>query len=120
MVDAPLALVFGWHALAWQPWKTMRPGLLAVLHLGFAWLPVAFVLYAVQSLCLFAGHAPVLGLAPLHVLTIGYFGSMLVAMVTRVTQGHSGRPLEMGAVPWVCFVLLQGVVLLRVRAELGG
>jgi uncharacterized protein involved in response to NO len=59
-----------------------------------------------------------LGLAPLHVLTIGYFGSMLVAMVTRVTQGHSGRPLQMGAVPWACFVLLQGVLLLRVWAEL--
>jgi uncharacterized protein involved in response to NO len=118
LADAPLAVLFGWHALAWQPWKAMRPGLLAVLHLAFAWLPLAFALYAVQSLCLFAGHGPVLGLAPLHVLTIGYFGSMLVAMVTRVTQGHSGRPLQMGAVPWACFVLLQGVVLLRVWAEL--
>jgi uncharacterized protein involved in response to NO len=118
LADAPLAVLFGWHAIAWQPWKAMRPGLLAVLHLAFAWLPLAFALYAVQSLCLAAGHGPVLGLAPLHVLTIGYFGSMLVAMVTRVTQGHSGRPLQMGAVPWACFVLLQGVVLLRVWAEL--
>jgi uncharacterized protein involved in response to NO len=118
IVDAPLALLFGWHAIAWQPWKAMHPGLLAVLHIGFAWLPIAFVLYTVQNLCLFAGHAPVLGLAPLHVLTIGYFGSLLVAMVTRVTQGHSGRPLQMGAAPWLCFALLQGVVLLRVWAEL--
>jgi uncharacterized protein involved in response to NO len=120
LADLPLALAFGWHALAWQPWKAMRPGLLAVLHMAFAWLPLAFALYTVQSLWLCTGHAPVLGLAPLHMLTIGYFGSMLVAMVTRVTQGHSGRPLQMGAVPWLCFVLLQLVVLLRVRAELGG
>ncbi|KRF01810.1 short-chain dehydrogenase [Frateuria sp. Soil773] len=120
VVDAPLALAFGWHALAWQPWKARRPGLLAVLHLAFAWLPLAFALYALQSLWLMATQQPVLGLAPLHVLTIGYFGSMLVAMVTRVTQGHSGRPLQMGAVPWLCFALLQGVLLLRVRAELGG
>ena len=49
LVDVPLALVFAWHALAWQPWKAMRPGLLAVLHLAFAWLPMAFVLYAVQD-----------------------------------------------------------------------
>jgi uncharacterized protein involved in response to NO len=117
VADAPLAVLFGWHAIAWQPWKAMRPGLLAALHLAFAWLPLAFVLYAAQSLWLFAGHRPALGLAPLHVLTIGYFGSMLVAMVTRVTQGHSGRPLQMGAVPWTCFVLLQGVVVLRVWAE---
>jgi uncharacterized protein involved in response to NO len=118
--DVPLALVFGWHALAWQPWKCMRPGLLAVLHVAFAWLPLAFVLYSVQDVALAAGGRYVLGRAPLHALAIGFFGSMLVAMVTRVTHGHSGRPLQMHPVPWLCFVLLQGVALLRIRAELGG
>ncbi|HEX5304826.1 MAG TPA: NnrS family protein [Dyella sp.] len=117
LADAPLALLFGTHALMWQPWKARRPGLLLALHLAFAWLPLAFALYAWQSTWLLASGRMVLGLAPLHVLTIGYFGSMLVAMVTRVTQGHSGRPLQMGALPWACFALLQGVVLLRVFAE---
>lgn len=120
LADVPLALVFAWHALAWQPWKATRPGLLAVLHLAFAWLPLAFVLFAVQDLILASAGRLVLGRAPLHALAIGYFGSMLVAMVTRVTQGHSGRPLQMGAVAWLCFGLLQVVVLLRIRAELGG
>ena len=120
LADIPLALVFGWHALAWQPWKAMRPGVLAVLHLAFAWLPLAFVLYAVQDVMYAASGRLVLGRAPLHALAIGFFGSMLVAMVTRVTQGHSGRPLQMGAVAWLCFGLLQLVALLRIRAELGG
>ena len=44
------------------------------------------------------GHqAPKDGRAPAHALYIGFFGSLLVAMVTRVTQGHSGRPLELDA-----------------------
>ncbi len=120
LADIPLALVFGWHALAWQPWKAMRPGVLAVLHLAFAWLPLAFVLYAVQDVMYATSGRLVLGRAPLHALAIGFFGSMLVAMVTRVTQGHSGRPLQMGAVAWLCFGLLQLVALLRMRAELGG
>jgi len=120
LVDIPLALVFAWHALAWQPWKAMRPGLLAVLHLSYAWLPLAFVLYAVQDV-IYASRGELLFYrAPLHALAIGYFGSMLVAMVTRVTQGHSGRPLQMGTVAWLCFGLLQGVALLRIRAEFGG
>jgi uncharacterized protein involved in response to NO len=38
-------------------------------------------------------------------------------MVTRVTQGHSGRPLELGRIPALAFVLLQGVAALRVAAE---
>jgi len=119
LADAPLACLFAWHACAWQPWKAMRPGLLAVLHLSFAWLPIAFALYAVQSAWLIVHHSVILGFAPLHVMMIGYFGSMLVAMVTRVTHGHSGRPLQMTAIPWLCFALLQMVVVVRVRAELG-
>lgn len=117
LVDAPLTVLFLGHWLAWQPWKCMKPGLLAVLHIAFAWLPIAFALYTVQSLLAFADHGFLLGRAPVHALTIGFFGSMLVAMVTRVTQGHSGRPLQMGAIPWLTFVLLQLVACVRIHAE---
>ncbi len=120
LVDVPLALVFAWHSLSWRPWQAMRPGILAVLHLAFAWLPVAFVLFAIQDVVYVTSGDLILGRAPLHALGIGFFGSMLVAMVTRVTQGHSGRPMQMGKVAWLCFGLLQLVALLRIRAELGG
>jgi uncharacterized protein involved in response to NO len=117
MIDAPLAMLFLGHWVAWQPWKCTRPGLLAVLYLAFAWLPIAFALYTTQSFIAFAGGGFVLGRAPVHALTIGFFGSMLVAMVTRVTQGHSGRPLKMGAIPWLTFALLQLVAVARIYAE---
>lgn len=117
-VDTLLAGVLLWHWLAWQPWKCRRPGLLAALYLAFAWLPVAFALFALQSALLWFDGAFVLGRAPVHALTVGFFGSMLVAMVTRVTQGHSGRPLQMGAIAWTTFALLQLVALARIGAEL--
>jgi uncharacterized protein involved in response to NO len=120
LVDVPLALVFAWHALAWRPWKAMHPGILSVLHLAFAWLPVAFVLFAIQDVMYAASGQFILGRAPMHALGIGFFGSMLVAMVTRVTQGHSGRPMRMGKVAWLCFGLLQVVALLRIGAEFSG
>lgn len=118
LADAPLAAFFLIHWVRWQPWKCMRPGLLAVLHIAAAWLPIALSLYALQSLLLFSDSSISIGRAPVHALTVGFFGSMLVAMVTRVTQGHSGRPLEMGRIPWLTFILLQGVVLIRLFAEL--
>jgi uncharacterized protein involved in response to NO len=117
LADAPLALFFLGHWLAWQPWKCMKPGLLAVLHIALAWLPVAFALYAAQSWIAFSDGGFLLGRAPVHALTVGFFGSTLVAMVTRVTQGHSGRLLEMGAVAWLTFVLLQVVTVVRIYAE---
>jgi uncharacterized protein involved in response to NO len=39
-------------------------------------------------------------------------------MVTRVTQGHSGRPLELGRVAAFAFVAIQCVAVLRIGAEL--
>ncbi|MDR3387296.1 MAG: NnrS family protein [Rudaea sp.] len=118
LIDAPLTAFFLVHWLAWQPWKCLRPALLGALYLATAWLPVAFALFAAQSLILCFGGDFVLGRAPVHALTVGFFGSMTVAMVTRVTQGHSGRPLQLGAIPGLTFGLLQLVALTRIAAEI--
>lgn len=115
--DTALALLFALHALRWQPWRCVRPGLLLALHLAFAWLPLAFVLFAIQSASLALYGQEGWGRGPLHALTIGFFGSMLVAMVTRVTQGHSGLPLQMSGVAWFAFGALQLVAVVRVVGE---
>jgi len=116
LADLPLAGLSGFWL--WRNWpRAAAPALLRVLFIGFAWLPLAMLLYAAQSLLLFADiHA--LGRAPAHALYIGFFGSLLVAMVTRVTQGHSGRPLQLGRVAAFAFVAIQLVALLRIVAEL--
>jgi uncharacterized protein involved in response to NO len=49
---------------------------------------------------------------------MGFFGGMLVAMVTRVTMGHSGRPLRMDRVTLACFVVLQVGAVARVLSEI--
>jgi uncharacterized protein involved in response to NO len=91
--------------------------LLRVLFLGFAWLPIAMALYAIQSLWYAVDGNFILGRAPAHALFIGFFGSLLVAMVTRVTQGHAGRPLQLGRVAGVAFMLMQLVAVVRIVAE---
>ena len=115
--DITLALLFGGLLVAWWP-RARVPALLRVLFLGFAWLPIAFALYGFQSSWFAATGNFLLGRAPAHALFIGFFGSLLVAMVTRVTQGHSGRPLVLGAVATTAFVILQLVAVTRIVAEL--
>lgn len=115
-VDATFAL--GSACVLWRWWPGNKgPGILRVLFLGFAWLPVAFTLFAVQSAIYAAGGDFVLGRGPAHALFIGFFGSLLVAMVTRVTQGHSGRPMAMPAAGWFAFATLQLVAVTRIAAE---
>ncbi len=116
LADIPLALLAAFILWRWWP-RAKAPVLLWVLFIGFAWLPVAFALYAGQSLVLWLDDEMLLGRGPLHALVIGFFGSLLVAMVTRVTQGHSGRPLAMPATGLWAFALVQLVALLRVLAE---
>jgi uncharacterized protein involved in response to NO len=126
LADAPLfALAGTW---LWHNWPRARTegmrgqppqrALLHVLFRGYAWLPVAMALYVVQSVMYALGQGFVLGRAPAHALFIGFFGSLLVAMVTRVTQGHSGRPLELGGAAAFAFAALQLVAVLRIVAEL--
>ncbi|TXH83449.1 MAG: NnrS family protein [Pseudoxanthomonas sp.] len=116
LADVPLLLLTAWAVHRWWP-RGRMPGLLAVLFIGTAWLPITFLLYGVQSITFLATGEFVLGRAPMHAMFIGFFGSLLVAMVTRVTQGHSGRPLEMPKVAWFAFVAIQGVAVMRIVAD---
>jgi uncharacterized protein involved in response to NO len=117
LCDAPAALVAIGLTLSWQIERAFAVRLLAMLHVSFAWLGAALALYAAQSLLLLAGYGVQLGLAPLHALTIGFFASLLVGMVTRVTLGHSGRDLSSDVATWAIFWGMQGVAVLRVAAE---
>ncbi len=115
--DIAVAILAGWLLWLWWPRNSSMPALLRVLFVGFAWLPVAFVLYAAQSATYLATGDFILGRAPAHALFIGFFGSLLVAMVTRVTQGHSGRPLVLGNTAGFAFIVVQTVAAMRVLAE---
>jgi uncharacterized protein involved in response to NO len=118
LTAAPLAVLCAALLHAWWPRAARAPALQWVLFAGFAWLPLAFALYAAQSGWFAVTGQFLLGRAPAHALYIGFFGSLLVAMVTRVTQGHSGRPLILGRVAACAFLMVQLTALVRVGAEL--
>jgi len=117
VLDAPAAAFLLWLGLRWGLLQSLRIRLLAMLHLGFIWLGIAYALYAVNDLSAIAG-ARGLGLAPLHTVTMGFAASVMFAMVTRVTRGHSGRPLVADDATWRLFWLLQAATLLRLGSEL--
>ncbi len=119
VTDLPAGALMVWLTIRWGLAQSMANRLLAMLHVGFLWYGIGFVLAGVQSLLWLAG-SPGLGYAPLHALTIGFASSLLVAMVTRVTCGHSGRTLAADTTTWRLFQLLQAAAVLRVAAELVG
>lgn len=119
LVDIPAA--FTASRLTWLWWSRVAISnrLLAVLHIAFAWLGPAFVLSALQS-ALRDSIPEFLGQAPLHAMTLGFFASMLIGMASRVTMGHSGRPVAADAAMWRAFCLIQAAAVLRVVSEWPG
>lgn len=118
LVDAPLALTAFYLSWAWNLLRSLAVPMVAVLHIGVAWLGVAALLFSVQSLTLMFSGQIILGLAPLHALTIGFFSTILLGMATRVTLGHSGQSINPQRSTLLLFVVLQITVLLRIVSEL--
>ncbi|MER0202578.1 MAG: NnrS family protein [Nitrosomonas sp.] len=117
IVDFPLAACALYLSYRWGFMRSFKVSLLAVLHVSFAWFGVAMLLYAVQSLVYFASGSLVFGLAPLHAIGIGFFSGMILAMASRVTLGHSGRPLELDRITWLLFLGFQTTAVIRILAD---
>jgi uncharacterized protein involved in response to NO len=108
-----------WLAVRWGLVQSLSIRLLAMLHMGFFWLGVALTLGGLSHALMAASDGALsLGLAPLHAFTMGYLGSTLIAMATRVVCGHGGRPLVADNWAWAMFWVLQAAVLLRIVAAL--
>lgn len=118
LADLPLAGIAFWFVSRWGIARSFSVRLLAMLHIAFVWAGAAFLLFAVDSLARFIGLEWSAGLAPLHALGIGFFSTMLVGMASRVTLGHSGRPLEADSATWRLFWLVQAVALVRMLPDL--
>ncbi len=116
-VEAPLAALALGLALRWGFVQSLRIRLLAMLHGGFLWLGLATALAALSHGLMAVGGQG-LGLAHLHATTMGYLGATLIAMITRVAAGHSGRALAADNLAWGLYWLLQAATVLRVAAEL--
>lgn len=99
----------------WQSHRTLSDPLLWSLHLGAAWIATGLLLVGVSDL-----GGPVPATAGLHALTVGGIGGTIMAVVTRVALGHTGRPLELPrGVVW-CYGLVHLGALLRVASPFVG
>ncbi|OWJ97495.1 short-chain dehydrogenase [Pseudomonas sp. A46] len=97
----PLGLGNLWRLLRWYDAGIWRVSLLWSLHLAFAWLALA-------PLGLAAWHLGWLEDSSLaqHALGVGAMGGLILAMIARVSLGHSGRPLEAPRAMGAAFALL--------------
>lgn len=107
-----------WGAVAWAFAKNLGNRLLRVMHTGVVWIALGLLLQGATALLEWRFGTPVLPLAGLHALAMGGLGTVMLAMVTRVSAAHAGIPVAADALVWVLFWLLQAATPLRVAASL--
>ncbi|MGM0693829.1 MAG: NnrS family protein [Pseudomonadota bacterium] len=116
-VALPAALLAGLMGLAalanavrlarWGGQHSWREPLLWGLHLSYAFIPVGLAMWA---LALLAGSRAD---AAVHALTIGGMGTMMLAMMSRVSLGHTARPIRTLPGIGVALGLMVAAALLR-------
>ena len=106
-----LSVLHGLRLWRWHLRGVWRVPLLWSLHLGYAWLLIA-------TLGMAAWHLGWLAQPSLasHALAVGAMGGLILAMMARVSLGHTGRALQPPqAMAWA-FGLLNLGALIRVSA----
>lgn len=105
------------QAFQWSLRLPLRIRLVAMLHAGFAWLAASFLL---SGLAHWPASLPAAdrNAAPLHAFTMGFLGSLLLAMLTRIICAQTGRIVVADDLLWRLFWALQAAVMLRLAASM--
>ena len=102
-----------WRVLRWRPAATRAEPLLLILHIGYAWLVLGVAALGVAAL------EPALPLpAAIHALTAGAIGTMILAVMTRVSRGHTGRTLAADRGTVLIYIMVVLAAGLRIAAAL--
>jgi uncharacterized protein involved in response to NO len=96
----------------WRGYRTFADPLVLVLHVGYAWLPIGLALLGLSLM----GEVP--RSAAIHALTAGAMTTMILAVMTRASLGHTARELKANGATVVLYLLVTAGALLRVCASL--
>lgn len=97
--------------LRWGGWRTWREPLVLILHVGYGW--VGLFLIALGASILGVGFTPE---NAVHLLTTGAMGAMTLAVMTRASLGHTGRPRHADRLTLTMYLLINVGAILRIFA----
>lgn len=103
------ALAHGARLARWSGPHTCREPLVLILHVGYAFIPLGFFAVGISNIW----PQTVPPAVALHAWTAGAVGVMTLAVMTRATRGHSGRPLTSPPTTTLIYLLVILSVVLR-------
>ena len=98
----------------WAPDRTLAEPLVTALHAAYAFIPSGFLLAGIAALAGDQGWHQ----ATVHAWTTGAIGLMTLAVMTRASRGHSGRPLTAPAGTRMIYIAIGLAALARIAVAL--
>jgi uncharacterized protein involved in response to NO len=95
----------------WAGDRTLADRLVLILHVGYFFIPLGFLLIGASTWI--DAFPPSAGI---HAWTAGAIGLMTLAVMTRATLGHTGRPLQAGAGTQAIYACVFVAAVLRIVA----
>ena len=92
----------------WKPWITLTTPLLWSLHISIKFIWVGLILLGLSYLttAIPSNHI-------WHLLTVGGMAGLILAMISRVSLGHTGRPLAVPKLMNIAFIMITFAALIR-------
>ena len=95
----------------WAGDRTLADRLVLMLHVGFAFVPLGFLLGGL------AAFSIVIPSAGIHAWTTGAMGLMTLAVMSRASLGHTGRPLMASPALQMVYLAAMMATITRIGAD---
>ncbi len=112
---AALAATGAMHIVRLARWagdRTWRDRLVLVLHVGYAFVPLGFLLAGAAALAMVPADTGT------HAWTVGAAGTLTLAVMTRASLGHTGNALVASAVTQAIYAVVVIAALARICSSL--
>lgn len=97
----------------WRIWRTLTTPAVLVLQIGYGWIPVGFVLAAVQAVQ--PGHA--VESAAVHAWTVGAVASTCLGVMASMIRRQTGTAFKSSKLLSAAYVCALAAALVRLLAE---
>lgn len=93
----------------WKIWVTFKTPLVWSLHVSYWCIAIGLFMYGLSEITVSVTHSQAI-----HALTVGAMASMILAMISRVSLGHTGRRIVVGKVMTMAFMAIILAFIIRV------
>lgn len=109
-LDALLALLLLWRFAFWKPQLAMRRLEIGIMYLAYLAIIAQLFIVALDGVVQITWT----GTLAVHVFSFGVMGLVIPAMITRISKGHTGRPVRFEATDKLVLLIMLCAFMLRV------